>query len=811
MFTKIGKAILSPLLLLFVLVQLLFIVGLIYPLQLSEKLIAVIATEVEEDGEKAVKPQSNVDTEREEILPERGVEIEKPAQHAKVEERLPHPEPVKQGQGEKAEESSIAHVVAVDIPAEKEAEVVNQVETPLQQVKQAEPVQEIKAKEPEESPTAQMVEAEDPQQTAEDEGSAQKAESAGQGQSIAERTEETPVVVAKPSETKNEAVLQEARSEKVYQPNLKLFPRPDSLKPAIRFWTMVFTEADSKGGYIHDDRRMDIVYERLYFDFDWDGGQRQIKNATYKYRKILKTLAGGKRKDLSCDEQRVLKMWGEDTSARTFRRAAERLHFQRGISDRFVQGLIRSGTWKPYIREVLAKHELPLEIAALPHLESGFRPTVWSLVGAAGLWQFMPATGRRFMRVDHVIDERMDPFKATESAARLLKYNYSTIGSWPLALTAYNHGLGGMLRAVKRTKTKDIGKIVQRYRGRSFGFASRNFYVSFLAALDASENAEKYYGEVVVNPAIQPSDYRLTAYVPAEALAESLDIEIGDLKKLNPALRDAVWNGSKYIPKDYRLNLPDDWDQQETQDELLWAAYEIGFAKQKQDLFHKVVRGDSLSTIAQKYGVSVKSLKAINDIGKKNRIRVGKRLKLPLSKAPAKPTVSAKAAKAKANKKAEGKKSQTASLSADPFDYSVRNGRIKIQPGETLGHIAAWSGVTSKRLLSLNRLKSAKSVVFGRKIRLDFSKVKRRDFEKARIAFHKKRQTQYFRQHRIANTRTHKTRAGESLWRLAIKRYRIPLWLLCQYNPNLEVGQMLPEGTRVRIPVVKRLSRQAKT
>ena len=130
-------------------------------------------------------------------------------------------------------------------------------------------------------------------------------------------------------------------------------------------------------------------------------------------------MAKGKREDLSCDEQRVLALWGADASARTLKAAAERLHFQRGMSNRFLAGLVRSGAWKPYIRKVLEKHQLPQELAALPHLESGYRPTVWSLVGAAGLWQFMPDTGRRFMRVDHVVDERLDPFKASESAAKL--------------------------------------------------------------------------------------------------------------------------------------------------------------------------------------------------------------------------------------------------------------------------------------------------------------------------------------------------------------------------------------------------------
>ena len=132
----------------------------------------------------------------------------------------------------------------------------------------------------------------------------------------------------------------------------------------------------------------------------------------------------------------------------------------------------------------------------LPHVESSFNPAAYSKVGAAGLWQFMRSTGRRYMRIDNSVDERLDPFRSTEAAAQLLSYNYRLLGTWPLALTAYNHGAAGMRRAKEAMGTDDIVKIVRQHKSPSFGFASRNFYVSFLAALEIDSHPDKYFSDL---------------------------------------------------------------------------------------------------------------------------------------------------------------------------------------------------------------------------------------------------------------------------------------------------------------------------
>ena len=154
---------------------------------------------------------------------------------------------------------------------------------------------------------------------------------------------------------------------------------------------------------------------------------------------MLERLAAGA-SDLTEDEQAVADAFGAEASPARFRQAHDGVRFQLGQADRFREGLLRSGTWEGHIAEVFAERGLPPELAALPHVESSFDPTAYSKVGAAGLWQFMPATGRRYLRIDDAVDERLDPFRATEAAAQLLDFNYRFLGSWPLALTAYNHG-----------------------------------------------------------------------------------------------------------------------------------------------------------------------------------------------------------------------------------------------------------------------------------------------------------------------------------------------------------------------------------
>jgi membrane-bound lytic murein transglycosylase D len=278
-----------------------------------------------------------------------------------------------------------------------------------------------------------------------------------------------------------------------------LFPLPDVLRPNVTFWKRVFAVFDRNGGLLHDMEDVSIVYHIWYNDLPSDAPLRQemIDEARNRYRAILETLADGKRFDLTSDEQRVWELFKGKQYPMAFRAAMNTMRFQGGMRSRFAEGLVRSWSYLSEMEQIFAEVGVPLELTRLPHIESSFENRALSKVGAAGMWQIMPATGRLYLRVDRHVDERLNVRAATLAAARILRDNYEKLGTWPLAITAYNHGANGMKRAVDTVGTTDFGVIVQRYRGPLFGFASQNFYAEFLAALELSQNYKQYFGDLL--------------------------------------------------------------------------------------------------------------------------------------------------------------------------------------------------------------------------------------------------------------------------------------------------------------------------
>ncbi len=414
-----------------------------------------------------------------------------------------------------------------------------------------------------------------------------------------------------------------------------LFPRPSELAPATLFWTRVYTDLDSASGIIHDSRELDTVYQTLYLNPDAPPTEqnRDIEKMIESYRTALLTLASGKRRGLTAIEQQALLPWGEKASKDEFQAAAERLRFQRGQSDRFKQGLARSKRWKKHIHEVFQERGLPPELAALPHVESSYNPFAISKAGAAGLWQFMPTTARRYLRVDEAVDERLDPYRSSEAAAHLLQQNYSVLKSWPLAITAYNHGLSGVRRAVRETGTENLGEIVRAYENPSFGFASRNFYAAFLAALDASEKPERYFGtpqEGTQDPIILTTP----AYLPADVLVEAFGVDKQQLRELNPALHHGVWNGEQFVPRDHLLKLPGTLAPEQAADTLSQLAQHFGFSSQVPYRYYEVLTGDSLSEIAEKHDTNAQTLRSMNRLSSSDQIYAGQVLRVPMGAIP---------------------------------------------------------------------------------------------------------------------------------------------------------------------------------
>jgi LysM repeat protein len=551
------------------------------------------------------------------------------------------------------------------------------------------------------------------------------------------------------------------------------FAYPPELEPDVRFWIRVYTEVTTDQGLLHDDWYLGLVYEVLRFDPSDSPRQREhiVEQAKARYAALLRRFAAGDTENLTPHERRILHDFGEKTTPAEYRDAIERIRFQLGQADRFHEGLIRAQEYEASISRVLADRGVPPEIGALPHVESSFNPAAYSRVGAAGLWQFMPGTARRYMRVDGVVDQRLDPYSATEAAANLMLYNYRLLGSWPLAVTAYNHGPGGLKRAQDELGTSNIAVIVKRYRGATFGFASRNFYVAFLAALEVDRSAEKYFGPFTHLPETQSTVVRLPDYVAVDALARAFKADLGALRVLNPALRPPVWNKTRLVPRGYELRIPGSPPAADIA--AAWARLPPAerFAAQRNDGTHKVRHGELVN--------------------------------IPIPASHAEEPVSERQAMSTALLPAA-----SPSGNGDNTDYSVgADNSVVVQAAETLGHFADWSKVSVGALRTLNKLHKNAMVTLGHKVRLDLSQVSAAQFEEARRDYHRQLQESFFATHRISGTENYVVKKGESLWIIAQQHSDLPVWLVAEYNPDVDFGEVRP-GTTIALPRVEPINRQ---
>jgi membrane-bound lytic murein transglycosylase D len=382
---------------------------------------------------------------------------------------------------------------------------------------------------------------------------------------------------------------------------------------------------------VHDSNDLDIVYGVIdLIPYDVPGAskinRKRIDRAKKKYASILNLLSlNPDNSEPEC--RRVAGLFGHRRQTAVFKKAADRVRCQVGQKDRFVAGLIRSGAYLEQIRDILRSYGVPEDLAYLPHVESSFNPKAYSKFGAAGMWQFTRDTGKRFMQVGYVLDERLDPIIATHAAAQLLKENHAKLNSWPLAVTAYNHGSAGMKQA--KEIHGDYPAIFKSYQGRTFKFASRNFYSEFLAARQVADNYKAYFGDLVLDRPGRTRTIVLKDYFALEDLQRHLDLDTQTLAELNPALLSPVFNGQKYIPKGYKLRLPEGSGIQGSNLIVRIPQY-IYKSSQKPSRFYKVQRGDTAGKIARIHGVGLEDLILANDLNQHATIYPHQNLRIPL-------------------------------------------------------------------------------------------------------------------------------------------------------------------------------------
>ncbi len=589
-----------------------------------------------------------------------------------------------------------------------------------------------------------------------------------------------------------------ARAEGIDYPAKDLFPLPPSLENAVRFWIQVYGVFECNQYVFHDMENLAVIYEVVRIesldperpDMDLGPDQRAfLQQKKDSYRRILEALASPETDfdRLSAEQKRIFDLFGGVRTCEVYARAAGNIRAQKGQKNRFRQGLERKGRYLEFVHRALRSQGVPLELAALPQVESCYNYKARSSAGAAGIWQFTRPTGRLFLRIDRAIDERLDPIRSSEAAARLLRRHWEELGSWPLAITAYNHGLGGMKKARAALGTSDIGEIVARYRGPYFGFASRNFYAEFLAALHVMEHANEYFGQLRPEPPIRFEEVQLPHPSSLPLIARRLGVPVADLSALNPALQGAMLAGANHLPRGYRLRVPP--------------------------------RSDHADLVAR---LSPQAERTFSEAGSEQEAGKGRSpspdaaperpVKRPESSAREGGGIFGGVAVAEASveePEREGVAVQSASAFSAwrPAEIQVRgNGRpvagfTRVEPEETPALYAAWLRVPVRKVLHWNRLSPGARLRSGQTVKLVFEKVGPEQFQKARLDYHRRVEENFLKQYTVLRTFSRPLEKGETLWTLSAS-YKVPYWLLKRYNPCLD-SRPPRSGDVVRIPQIE--------
>jgi membrane-bound lytic murein transglycosylase D len=625
----------------------------------------------------------------------------------------------------------------------------------------------------------------------------------------------------------------------------EVFTTPANLQDNVDFWKKIYTEVSLQQGFIHDRDYPMIIYKTITI-----GKMRGRKRSRYirghmngikiRLANITKKTPGQWTKE----EQAIATLFTRYASLEEVKTARKRLRFQQGQKERFKEGLERSGAYLPYILSTFIKYKIPPRIAYLPHVESSFNSRAYSRVGAAGMWQFMRRTGRLYLKVNYRVDERFDPIKSTEAAAKLLRYNYGQLKSWPLAITAYNHGLASMKRAVRVTNSRDLGVIIEKYKNRRFRFASKNFYGCFLAASEIASNPYKYFPQLKYHSPPKYHEIQLRNYFRPRTLTKYLGVSQDQIKVLNPSLRSIIFRRQLPVPKGFKLRLPISISLEDARAKLGTVPRTLKKVKATGDRYYSVRRGDTLYRISRRFRVSSDALIIANEIDREDRIYVGQVLRIPgkngSSKAvvkapaptPAAPTPAPKAKTVKTESKPVPQEKQAppasssietrAAVNSTPakppakgtafiFDATLYNldvkklrGKseavIRVAVDETLGHIADWLGTSVRHLRRHNR--GRRSIRVNQKIYIPLKHAfTLEQFNAKRLEYHMAQEEDFYSSYRVVDSKERTVEYGDTLWSICNRDEEIPIWLLKKYNRNINLDT-LKVNMLLTIPVI---------
>jgi membrane-bound lytic murein transglycosylase D len=346
------------------------------------------------------------------------------------------------------------------------------------------------------------------------------------------------------------------------------FQIPPILKNSTEFWLRIYTEFSTRQVVLFDAQHPEMIYEvvdlrplaliaknQMVYEIV---SKNKIQSRMNAIRSAIRNLAQRSRSKKflpqTPDEAEVWNQFLKLKHKHPIAALAHNLRAQTGQRDNVIRGLVAAEAFFPKMEEIFVQHGLPKELTRLCLVESSFNMFANSRVGAAGVWQFMPATAKAYMTMDQNfrLDERLSPLKSTVAAARLLKFNYKFVGgSWPYAVTAYNHGFRGLIKHKRISQTPQACALFRPCQPK-MGFASRNYYAEFLALLHAETYKNYFYG---APPAPQYKSIKFHKNDNGHSaiqLAKSHDVPLQELRFLNPDVK----NIHIKLPKNFWVAVP---------------------------------------------------------------------------------------------------------------------------------------------------------------------------------------------------------------------------------------------------------------
>ena len=415
------------------------------------------------------------------------------------------------------------------------------------------------------------------------------------------------------------------------------FDKPSAIAPNVAFWKKVYAEWRLDDIALTDEDNLGIIYRVFRVpkrgDKDSQGRTRQqvITAVRTEVETAMHALQQKQPKDASSltgVERDVFIALQVSNRADKYTRTAK-IRGQNGLYERFVQGYANSGLYDRFIGEELARAGLPKELIGVAFVESLFQTAAHSKVGAAGVWQFMSYTGKEYMQLNTVVDERWDPVLATEAAAKYLKQAKKELGTWPLAITSYNYGRGGMRALARAAGTNDFNVILAASTNKRFGFAARNYYASFLAVLEILDEQAVRFAGVQKKPAWSYDVVRMPFSLFSTQVVATGLVDQATFESLNPALTDEAARGRQPLPHGMSLRLP------RGQGEAIIAAVNALPERDK----HKAQRAakaivtttsaQRLKDIAKKHGVPLDLVAMRNGLAPDAIVAKGGRLVIP--------------------------------------------------------------------------------------------------------------------------------------------------------------------------------------